>query len=124
MSIPLSRLSPYNISDVLTRAGLYKEVRAGNPSWPEYQILPDETLRPELVSLRHYGTDELKWVICIVTGLDDLREEISSGTVTIQPPPDQNFQPYDISVLPKIKLPPVVWIRERIRYYSEANSNE
>ena len=101
MSPKLSRLSPYNITDDLTRAELYREVRAGDPAWTEREILLDETLRPELIAFRFYGTDELKWVILVAAGLDDMREALVAGTT--------------------IKLPPVTWIRERIRFYSGAD---
>lgn len=94
----ISRLSPYNIADDLTRAELYREVRAGDPSWPEREVRLDETLKPELLAYRHYGTDELKWVVLIVAGLDDMREALEAGSV--------------------LRLPPVTWIRERIRFHS------
>lgn len=97
----LSRLSPYNITDDLARADLYREIRNGNSTWPEREIRLDETLTPELVSFRHYGTDELKWVVLISAGLDNMRESLEAGTT--------------------IKLPPITWIRERIRFYSGAD---
>lgn len=97
----ISRLSPYNITDDLMRVELYREIRNGDPSWPEREIRLDETLMPELVSSRHYGTDELKWVVLVSAGLDDMREALEAGTT--------------------IKLPPVTWIRERIRFYSGAD---
>lgn len=94
----LSRLSPYNITDDLLRADLYREIKKGDDTWPTYEIQPDEVLRPELVAYRVYGTDLLKWVILIAAGLDDMREQLEAGTL--------------------ITLPPTVWIRERIKYYA------
>lgn len=94
----LDRLSPYNVSHDLMRAELYREIRKGNPEWPVYEIQLDETLRPELAAYRHYGTDILKWVILVAARLDDYRNGIEAGA--------------------RLRLPPVVWIRERIRHYS------
>lgn len=94
------RLSPYNITDDLIRANLYKEIRQGqvkDNDWTPHEIQLDEILMPELIAYRRYGTDQLKWVILIAAGLDDMREPLDSGTV--------------------IKLPPVMWIRERIKFY-------
>lgn len=98
MALKLDRLSPYNIVDVLHRAALYREIKAGDPTWGTYEVQPDEVLRPELTAYRFYGTDTLKWVVLLVAGLDDYREPMESGTV--------------------LRLPPKVWIRGRIRYYT------
>lgn len=98
-----SRLSPYNITDNLTRSDLYREIRNGNPSWPTYEIRLDEVLRPELISKRHYGTDEMKWAVLVAAELDDMREPMEAGK--------------------KIKLPPVTWTRERIRYWRAQELN-
>lgn len=98
MAAKLDRLSPYNITDVLVRAALYREIKAGDPSWSTYEVQPDEVLRPELTAYRFYGTDTLKWVILLVAGLDDYREPMESGMV--------------------LRLPTKVWIRSRIRYYA------
>lgn len=97
----LDRLSPYNITDDLVRAELYREIKAGDPTWELYEVQPDEVLRPELTAYRFYNTDILKWVVLIVAGLDDLREAMESGV--------------------KLPLPPKTWIRERIRFYAGEN---
>lgn len=93
----LSRLSPYNITDDITRVDLYREIRAGSENWREYEVQLDEVLMPELISFRFYGTDLLKWVVLVAAGLDDMREPLEAGT--------------------RIKLPPTLWIRDRIKYY-------
>ncbi len=100
----ISRLSPYNITDDLLRSDLYREIKAGDDAWPSYEIQLDEVLRPELVAYRFYGTDLLKWVILIAAGLDDMRERLEAGTI--------------------IKLPPTVWVRERIKYYAGDTEEE
>ena len=97
----ISRLSPDNITDPLRRSELYREIRDGqklNNGWPEYEIKLDETLRPELAGYRAYGNDNMKWIIMIATGLDDMRGTLQAGV--------------------KIKLPPATWIRERILYWT------
>jgi len=97
MTDDLSRLSPYNIEDDLLRTELYREIRAGADDWTQYTVLPDEILMPELVAYRHYGSRDLKWVILIAAGLDDMRGVLEAGTV--------------------LSLPTLPWIRQRIRYY-------
>ncbi len=94
----LDRLSPYNITDTLARAELYREIKAGDPKWSSIEVQPDEVLRPELTAYRFYQTDVLKWVVLIVAGIDDMREAMESGQ--------------------KLQLPPKVWVRQRIRHYS------
>ncbi len=71
MTTELSRLSPYNITDPLVRAELYLEIRNGqtqNNGWMEYEIQPDERLRPELAGYRFYGSNEMDHLDCIRTG--------------------------------------------------------
>ena len=97
----LSRLSPYNIKDDLLRVNLYREVREGQTQdlqdWTEYTVQPADVLRPELVAYKHYGTASLKWVILVAANLDDMRESLPAGAV--------------------LKLPPVTWVRLRIKHY-------
>lgn len=100
----ISRLSPYNITDDILRSDLYREIRAGMDGWPEYEIQPDEVLSPDLLAYRFYGTDLLKWVVLIAAGIDDMREGMEAGR--------------------RIKLPPTVWIRERIKHYAGDYNNE
>lgn len=95
-----SRLSPYNITDPLVRNELYREIRTGQTlanGWTEYEIQPDERFRPELAGYRVYGSNDMKWIIMIAAGLDDMRGTLQEGVT--------------------IKLPGAAWIRERILYY-------
>ena len=94
-TIPL--LSPYNITDHLMRAELYREIRNGDSSWAQYTIGPDEILFPELIAHRYYGTRNLKWVVMISAKLDSPREPLEAGET--------------------ILLPPATWIRQRIKHY-------
>ncbi len=99
----MKRLSPYNITDTLIRGELYREIRDGadnlSPGWVEHTVQPDERLMPELVAYREYGTDDLKWVVLIVSGLDNYRGELPVGEV--------------------LRLPPLVWVRQRIKYWAD-----
>jgi hypothetical protein len=91
------RLSPYQIEDDLVRAALYREIKKGNVLWPKHEIQPDEVSRPDLAAHRIYGMGDLKWVVMILTGLDDPRNDMTAGVV--------------------ISYPSVAWIRERIKHY-------
>lgn len=95
----ISRLSPYNITDDLRRAELYREIRDGqdNLDWPSYEIQPADTLRPELIAYKVYGTAELKWLVMIAASLDDMRELMEAGDT--------------------LRLPTTAWIRQRIKYH-------
>lgn len=95
----LSRLDPANIKDILIRARFYKELKQGQADWEEWEVSIDEIAMPELISFRYYGTPQLKKVVAVCAGLDDLRDELKSGSI--------------------IRLPPVKWVRTRIRYYCE-----
>lgn len=103
MDRKFDRLSPYNISDDLIRGELYREIRDGAKNlatgWIEHTIQPDERLMPELAAYREYKTDTLKWVVLVVAGLDDYREALPVGEV--------------------LRLPPLVWVRQRIKYWTE-----
>lgn len=101
-TLSISRLSPDNIPDPIFRAELYREIRQGQTQangWTEYVIKPDERLRPELAGFRVYASDNMKWVVMIAAGLDDMRQPLQDGVV--------------------IKLPPASWIRERILYWGK-----
>lgn len=98
----LSRLDPANIKDILIRSRFYKELKQGKSDWEEWEVSIDEIKMPDLISLRYYGTDQLKKIVAVCAGLDDMRDELKSGSI--------------------IRLPPVKWVRTRIRYYCEFES--
>lgn len=95
----LSRLSPLNVQDVLIRRELYKAIRDGQgvltSDWEIYEVQPADRLMPELIALKFYGVDTLKWVVCVAAGLDDMREPLEVGA--------------------KINLPPTTWLRDKIK---------
>ena len=100
MVTEISRLSPYSIANPLARNKLYREIRNGqmqNNGWTEYKIRSDERICPELAAYRVYGSKDMKWIIIIAAGLDDIREALREGAL--------------------IKLPPTAWIRHKILYY-------
>ncbi|WFQ78148.1 hypothetical protein PXH59_00435 (plasmid) [Xenorhabdus sp. SF857] len=97
--IPISRLSPLNIQDELIRVRFYKELRDGLFEWEEWEVSLDEIRMPELISLRYYGTISLKKIVAVCAGLDDMRETLNAGSL--------------------IKLPTILWVRMRIRYYCQ-----
>ena len=103
----LPRLSPLNIQDVLIRARFYRELQQkqsdSNVEWDEYEVSLDELLMPELISLRYYGTQQLKSVVTVCARLDDPRKSLQAGSV--------------------IRLPPAKWVRQRIRYYMEVEGS-
>ncbi|MCD9517054.1 hypothetical protein [Photobacterium carnosum] len=95
----LSRLSPLNIQDELIRASFYKELQKGASDWDEWEVSVDEIQMPELIALRYYGTTEMKGIVAICAGLDDMRGDLLSGSL--------------------IRLPNIKWVRTRIRYYCQ-----
>ena len=95
----LSRLSPLNIQDELIRSLFYKELRQGASDWDEWEVSVDEIKMPELIALRYYGTTEMKAIVAICAGLDDMRDDLQSGSL--------------------IRLPSIKWVRTRIRYYCQ-----
>lgn len=101
-SVTLPKTDPLNIPDVLYRAQLYKEIRDGAVSWDRWEVSIDEQLRPDLVSLRYYGTANFKSIVAVAAGLDDWRGSLQAGSL--------------------IALPPARWIRQRIRHYLDIST--
>ena len=102
-SVKMSRLSPFNITDELIRARLYGDIQDAQPGWDLWEVSLDEVRMPELISLRYYGTQQLKVVVATAAGLDDMRDELEPGTA--------------------ICLPPLRWVRERIRHYMKVEQS-
>lgn len=95
----MNRLSPYNISDPLVRAYLYREWREGSQDWDQYELSLDEITMPAKVALRYHGTPNAKLTIAVCAGLDDLRDAMAAAKV--------------------LTLPSNTVIRERIRHYEK-----
>lgn len=98
-------LSPLQISDPLLRRELYHEIQnaqldrkyRADGYWAYYIVQPADILLPELIAYKVYGFDQLKWVIDVAAGLDDMRDRLVSGTT--------------------LYLPSTIWLQERITYY-------
>lgn len=104
-----SRLDPMLISDPLIRARLYADMREQNPYrgatyWTEYTVSPGERLLPELIAVRVWGDETLKWAVMVVAELDDPRREIEAATV--------------------LTLPSREWLRDRIKHYQAIDALE
>ena len=95
------RLDIHNIGDDLIRAQFARELRSGSPFWREYTIKPDEIKNPELTAYRIWGVgyDFMKWIVCIITGLEDLRGMMTAGET--------------------YRFPDSAWIRQKIREYQK-----
>lgn len=102
------RLDDRCIEDPIIRTMLHREIlaRAADRSIPlrEYEISGDEIYRPDLAAQRAYGNHVLRWVITLLAGNDDESQPLPQGET--------------------LRLPDVVWIRERIRHYSAGGGVE
>lgn len=102
-TLPLGdRYRPDRLASPVARGRLYREIRRQRPrvsrdSWYTHTVAPAEQLMPELVALRVYGNDRLKWVVLAAAGLDDYRQPLESGL--------------------ELHLPSVEWLRDRFRHY-------
>ncbi|WP_163836753.1 hypothetical protein [Spartinivicinus ruber] len=94
-----ARLSPLTIQDPLLRTQFYKALRSPLPDWQRHEVALDEVLMPELISLRFYGTPQLKKIVVIIAQLDDMRGALKAGTT--------------------LQLPPIKWIRQQIKVYAD-----
>lgn len=92
-----NRLDVNQIKSDIFRARFYDEIRKGDPEWADYSIKHDEIHLPEKTSVRVYGSPAYKDIIEVAAGLDDPAEPMEEAK--------------------KIKVPPVAWIVERIKYY-------
>ena len=99
----LSRLSDTQIEDVIIRSYLYqsilKAIEEQTIRTTAYEIRHDELHRADLVSHRVYGTDEARWLVMLLCGIEDEEEPLPIGT--------------------EIAFPEVSFVRERIRHFSE-----
>lgn len=102
MPVGGNRLDPMLIQDPLVRARLYADIRNRSPYrnasyWSEYTVSPGERFMPELIAVRAWNDETLKWVVLLVAEVDDPRREIESGIT--------------------LRLPTREWLRDRIKYY-------
>lgn len=102
MPVGGNRLDPMLIQDPLVRARLYADIRNRSPYrnatyWTEYTVSPGERFMPELIAVRAWNDETLKWVVLLVAEVDDPRRELESGLT--------------------LRLPTREWLRDRIKYY-------
>jgi hypothetical protein len=87
-----SRLSDMSIIDDILRVTLYKSVLSYVENTDNindlivYEIKEDESDRPDLLSMRVYGTPELRWLVMLLTGNEDEFAPIESGNDVYLPP--------------------------------------
>lgn len=99
----ISRLSDLNIEDDILRAIYYRRVLSyvatiGADLFP-YTIKIDEEYRADLVAYRSYGNSELRWVITLLTDIDDEANSLPVG--------DEIF------------LPTASWLRRDMRQFMD-----
>ena len=98
----MSQLSDTNVTDLILRAQMYRDIRAdiatGAVLVETHEIKEDEAYRSDLISYRFYGRSDLSWLVDLVAN----REDIAG--------------PHIISAL--ISLPDSVYIRNKIKTYS------
>ncbi len=93
------RLSIYNIPDALARGRFVREIRDAKDDWVRWEVLEEEAYRADLISFRYYGTEEAASIIYSAAFIDNPELPIQIGS--------------------QIPLPPVAWIRQRIRYHQD-----
>lgn len=101
-----SRLDDRCIEDAIIRSCLYRDIIKridGNDSELVTRcVLPDEEYRPDLLAFRVYGPGchVLRWLVSLVAGNES--------------------EDLPLPVGENIVLPPLVWVRERIRHWSNS----
>lgn len=102
MPVGGNRLDPMLITDPLIRARLYADMREQAPYrsagyWFEYTVSPGERFMPELIAVRAWNDENLKWAVLVVAEVDDPRRQVESGVT--------------------LNLPTREWLRDRIKFY-------
>lgn len=100
----LSRLSDQNVTEPVIRSYLYRDLLTyvndlTKTGALQHDIALDEAYRPDLVSFRVYQTTELRWLVGLVTDIEDEAKPLPVGR--------------------SFRFPPIPFIRERIRHYAE-----
>ena len=97
-----NRLDDRTIDDPILLALFHQEVIARATSYSadniSYTIKPDEVYRSDLSAFRCYGNEELRWVFRLLVGQESETEAMPVGTT--------------------LTVPPVAWIRDRMRDYA------
>ena len=97
-----SRLDDRSIADPIIRSFMHNEVVAKSTSRDidlmNYDILPDEEYRPDLVAFRIWGVEELRWAVRIIAGTEAEYDPLPIGTT--------------------LTVPSMAWLRDRLRHYT------
>lgn len=86
----ISRLSDQNIEDVILRADFYQRIlnyiKSPDADVRARRIRPDEEWRVDLLSYRLYRTDELRWLVSLICGVEDEADPLPVGEEFLFPP--------------------------------------
>lgn len=97
----VSRLSDTQISDVIIRSYLYRDIlkaiRESKVDTTPYEIKQDEEYRADLVAHRVYGSIAARWLVLLLCSIEDEERPLPVGAV--------------------IRFPPAGYVRERIRHF-------
>lgn len=103
----MSQLSDENVSDLVLRAQMYKDilsdVESGVQAAQTHEVKEDEQYRSDLIAFRFYGRNDVSWLVDLMSSREDIAE------------------PHVIGM--KILLPESVYIRSKIKYYSTLEGN-
>ena len=92
MLLTPSRLSDHFIKDDCFRTELYRRIfqyiddMNNSDNLIIYEVKPDESERPDLLSYRVYGLPDLSWLVSLVSGLDDPLSPLPVGYEIVLPP--------------------------------------
>ncbi|MCG7545448.1 hypothetical protein MHM93_14800 [Pseudoalteromonas sp. MM17-2] len=99
----LSLFSNLQVDDLVIRAQMYKDILSdvsnNKVSYVQHEIKIDEVMRSDLISQRVYKMPDLDWLVDLMANRED------------------RAQP--MTVAQTIKLPSKIYVREKIKQYSE-----
>ncbi|HIF9321694.1 hypothetical protein ACWU37_21250 (plasmid) [Photobacterium damselae subsp. damselae] len=83
MANDIPRLSDFNIEDDILRADFYRlilnEINKPDSTGIKHTITIDEAYRQDLVSNRIYNTPNLRWIVGLITGVEDEADPLPIG---------------------------------------------
>lgn len=97
----LSRLSELNIEDDVLRGIFYRSIiqYVNDPTaiLSKVIIRQNEEFRPDLVSYRLYGIPDLRWLVCLICGVEDEADPLP--------------------VASEFYFPSSIWVRQQLRKF-------
>ncbi len=98
----MSQLTDENVTDLVLRAQMYKDILADIANGTEiaeaHEVKEDEQYRSDLIAFRFYGRFDLAWLVDLMSNREDIAD------------------PHIIGM--QILLPDSVYIRNKIKFYS------